>query len=151
MQVIHGRGTGQVATTEGSARPTGVVGLGFAPGMAVQELGWDEDVDEALREAIMDAVDGDLLYEATEPVDVVLLWWRERDGDIVDGLVDALTDLANTGFLWLLTPKVGRDGYVDPTDVAEGALTAGLSLTNPATVSANWQAQKLVRPKAARR
>jgi len=36
MQVIHGRGTGQVATTEGSARPTGVVGLGFAPGMAVQ-------------------------------------------------------------------------------------------------------------------
>ena len=119
--------------------------------MAVQELGWDEDVDEALREAIMDAVDGDLLYEATEAVDVVLLWWRERDGDIVDGLVDALTDLANTGFLWLLTPKVGRDGYVDPTDVAEGALTAGLSLTNPATVSANWQAQKLVRPKAGRR
>jgi len=119
--------------------------------MAVQELGWDDDVDEALREAIMDAIDGDLLYEATEAVDVVLLWWRERDGDIVDGLVDALTDLDNTGFLWLLTPKVGRDGYVDPTDVAEGALTAGLALANPASVSANWQAQKLVRPKAARR
>lgn len=117
----------------------------------MQELGWDDDVDEGLREAIMDTIDSDLVYEATEAVDVVLLWWRESDGDIVDGLVDALTDLATTGYLWLMTPKVGRDGYVDPTDVAEGALTAGLALANPASVSANWQAQKLVRPKAARR
>ena len=140
-----------MATTEGSARPTGVVALGLTPGMAVQELGWDDDVDDALRQAIMDSIDADLLYEATEAVDVVLLWWRDNDGDIVDGLVDALTDLAPSGYLWLLTPKVGRNGYVDPTDLAEAALTAGLALANPASVSPNWQAQKLVRPKGVRR
>ena len=140
-----------MATTEGSARPTGVVALGLTSGMAVQELGWDDDVDDALRQAIMDSIDADLLYEATEAVDVVLLWWRDNDGDIVDGLVDALTDLAPSGYLWLLTPKVGRNGYVDPTDLAEAALTAGLALANPASVSPNWQAQKLVRPKGVRR
>ncbi|MBP8921607.1 MAG: DUF3052 domain-containing protein [Micropruina sp.] len=125
--------------------------LGLAPGLAVQELGWDSDVDQTLRDAIMDAIDADLLYESTEAVDVVMLWWRSSDGDIVDGLVDALTDLSPSGYLWLLTPKVGRTDYVDPTDVAEGALTAGLMLANPATVSPDWQAQKLVRPKAGRR
>ena len=103
--------------------------LGIENDQVVQELGWDEDVDEALREAIMDAVDGDLLYEATEAVDVVLLWWRERDGDIVDGLVDALTDLANTGFLWLLTPKVGRDGYVEVSLREDGVWIGGNSVT----------------------
>ncbi len=139
-----------MATTEGSDTRS-VAALGLAPGLAVQELGWDSDVDQTLRDAIMDAIDADLLYESTEAVDVVMLWWRSSDGDIVDGLVDALTDLSPSGYLWLLTPKVGRTDYVDPTDVAEGALTAGLMLANPATVSPDWQAQKLVRPKAGRR
>ena len=70
---------------------------------------------------------------------------------LADGLVDALTDLTERGHIWLLTPRVGRDGYVDPTDLAEAALTAGLALANTASVSRNWQAQKLVRPKGGRR
>ena len=140
-----------MSTTDGTADALVAAALGFTKGLAVQELGWDDDVDEALREAVMDAIDGDLLYESNEAVDVVLLWWRDSDGDIVDGLVDALTDLAPNGYLWLLTPKVGRAEYVDPTDVAEGALTAGLALANPASVSAGWQAQKLVRPRGVRR
>ena len=140
-----------MATTEGAAHASDAAVLGLTNGMAVQELGWDDDVDEALREAVMDAVDGGLLYESNEAVDVVLLWWRDSDGDVADGLVDALTDLSPTGYIWLLTPKVGRTDYVDPTDLAEGALTAGLSVANPASVSANWQAQKLVRPRAGRR
>lgn len=138
-------------TSDGSTKGAGVVALGLTPGMAVQELGWGDDVDDALREQVMDAIDADLLYEANEAVDVVLLWWRDSDGDVADGLVDALTDLSPTGYIWLLTPKVGRPDYVDPTDLAEGALTAGLAVANPASVSANWQAQKLVRPRAARR
>lgn len=138
-------------TTDGTGKVTGVVALGLAPGMAVQELGWSDDVDEQLREQIMDTIDADLLYEANEAVDVVLLWWRNSDGDIADGLVDALTDLSPIGYIWLLSPKVGRDDYLDPTDLAEAALTAGLAVANPASVSANWQAQKLVRPKGTRR
>lgn len=140
-----------MSTTNGTANALGAPAMGFTRGLAVQELGWDDDADEALREAVMDAIDGDLLYESNEAVDVVLLWWRDSDGDIVDGLVDALTDLSPSGYIWLLTPKVGRPDYVDPTDLAEGALTAGLALANQASVSTNWQAQKLVRPRGSRR
>ena len=130
---------------------SGVVTMGFEQGQVVQELGWDADVDESLRDEIMDAIDADLVDDALEAVDAVLLWWREEDGDVGDALVDALRDLSTTGHIWLLTPKIGRDGYVDPADIAEGTATAGLVLANPASVSREWQAQKIVRPKAGRR
>jgi Na+(H+)/acetate symporter ActP len=119
--------------------------------MVVQELGWDEDVDDDVRVMIEDSIDGELIEEAVEAVDVVLLWWRDGDGDLVDGLVDALTDLSDTGYIWLMTPKVGRSGYVDAADLAEAAVTAGLALTNSASVSADWAATRLVRPRGSRR
>ena len=125
--------------------------LGLLPGLVVQELGWDEDVDDDVRIMIEDAINGELIEEAMEAVDLVLLWWRDEDGDLVDGLFDALTDLTDTGYIWLMTPKVGRSGYVDAADVAESALTAGLALTNSVQVSPDWTATKLVRPKGARR
>ncbi len=125
--------------------------LGLVSGLVVQELGWDADVDDALRVLIEDAVDGELIEEAMEAVDLVLLWWREGDGDLVDGLVDALTDLSDTGYIWLMTPKVGRSGYLDAADLAESAVTAGLALTSSASVSADWAANRLVRPKGSRR
>ena len=125
--------------------------MGLRPGQAVQELGWDEDADEDLRAAIQDAVNEEFVDEAMEAVDCVLLWWREEDGDLADGLVDALIDLDDRGFIWLLTPKVGRDGYVDPSELSDAALAAGLALANPASVSSSWQAHKLVRPKGTRR
>ena len=125
--------------------------LGLTPGLVVQELGWDEDVDDDLRIAIEDAIDGELVEEAMEAVDAVLLWWRDDDGDLVDGLVEALPDLTAGGMIWLMTPKVGRIGYVEPADISEAAVTAGLSLTNGAAVSSDWSANKLVRPKGSRR
>lgn len=130
---------------------TGVNKLGLTSGMVVQELGWDDDVDDDLRVMIEDAIDNELVDEAMEAVDVVLLWWRADDGDLVDGLVDALTDLTETGYIWLLTPKVGRSGFVDATELNEGAVTAGLSVTTSAGGSADWAANKLVRPKGVRR
>lgn len=137
-----------------TARPEGaspaVTRLGFKPGQIVQELGWDDDVDDDLRQAIEDTITGELVEEAMEPVDVVLLWWRDEDGDLVDGLVDAITDLSDDGYLWLLTPKVGRPGYVDATDISEGAITSGLAQTSTVPVSSGWTAQKLVPPKGAR-
>ncbi|HJY45692.1 MAG TPA: DUF3052 family protein, partial [Propionibacteriaceae bacterium] len=87
--------------------------LGLARGLVVQELGWDEDVDDDVRIMVEDAIDGELIEEAMEAVDLVLLWWRDGDGDLVDSLVDALTDLTDAGYIWLMTPKVGRSGYVD--------------------------------------
>ena len=78
-----------------------------------------------------------------------LLWWRDDDGDLVDGLVDSLTDLVGGGAIWLLTPKVGRPNAVDPADIAEAAPIAGLSQTTTAAVSKDWSATRLVAPKTA--
>ena len=139
-----------VATAGPGKESGGIVALGLEAGMAVQELGWDSDVDEAVRDAMMDAIDADLLEDPLEAVDAVALWWRADDGDVADGLMDALRDLSSKGCIWLFTPKVGRPGYVDPADIAEGTLTAGLTLANPASVSKDWQAQKVVRPKGRR-
>ncbi len=125
--------------------------FGLKPGQVVQELGWDSDVDDSVRVMVEDGIDGELIEEAVEAVDLVLMWWRDGDGDLVDGLVDALTDLTSVGYIWLMTPKVGRPDYVDAADLAEAAVTAGLSLTTSVSVSADWAAAKLVRPKASRK
>jgi hypothetical protein len=124
--------------------------LGLKNGMVVQELGWDEDVDDSLRVQIEDTIDADMVDgDYGNVVDTVLLWWRDNDGDLVDALVDSLTDLADGGAIWLLTPKVGRPGAVDPADVAEAAPIAGLSTTTTAPVSREWSATRLVAPKSA--
>ena len=139
-----------MSSTVGDSAPVTGTGdrLGLKPGMVVQELGWDEDVDDELRVQIEDTVDGDLVDgDYGNVVDAVLLWWRADDGDLVDGLVDALTDLVGGGSIWLLTPKVGRPGTVDPSDVTEAAPIAGLSQTTTASVSKDWQATRLVAPK----
>ena len=123
--------------------------LGVEPGMMVQEVGWDSDVDNEVREAIEDRSGEDLLDEdAQEVVDIVLLWWREGDGDLVDALVDAIGPLADNGVIWVLTPKTGRRGHVEPSEIAEAAPTAGLSQTSNATVSDGWAGSRLVAPKA---
>ncbi len=118
--------------------------LGFAPDTVIQELGWDEDADEDLRSAIAETtghalVDG----ESEEVVDGVILWFRSDDGDLVDALFDALQDLAEGGSIWLLTPKVGRPGYVEGADIGEAAPVAGLSTTTTSSASADWSATKL--------
>ncbi len=125
--------------------------LGIRPGMVVQELGYDEDVDEKLRAAIVERCGGELVDEdADDVVDVVLLWWREGDGDLVDALVDAIGPLADNGVVWLLTPKAGRPGHVEPSDISEAAPTAGLAQTSSISAARDWAGARLVAPKAAR-
>lgn len=118
--------------------------LGFAPDTVIQELGWDEDVDDELRQAI-EAHSGNKLVEGdvADVVDGVILWWRDGDGDLVDALVDSLQDLADGGSVWLLTPKVGRPGYVSGADIVEAAPIAGLSTTTTSSASPEWSATRL--------
>ena len=93
----------------------------------MQELGYDEDVDDDFRLAIEDLVGSELEEEDFDGVaDAVVLWWREGDGDLIDDLVDALTNLADRGFVVLLSPKAGRENHVDASDIEEAAVTAGL-------------------------
>ena len=116
--------------------------------MVIQELGWDNDTDDELRVAIEDCIDADMVDgDYGNVVDVVLLWWRNDDGDLVDGLVDSLTDLVGGGEIWLLTPKIGRPQSVDAADISEAAPIAGLAQTTTATVSKDWAATRLVAPK----
>jgi hypothetical protein len=118
--------------------------------MVIQELGWDNDTDDELRVAVEDTIDADMVDgDYGNVVDGVLLWFRDQDGDLVDSLVDALADLVGGGAIWLLTPRVGRPGAVDAADVSEAAPVAGLAQTTTATVSKDWQASRLVRPKTA--
>ena len=66
--------------------------LGIQRDQVVQEWGWDEDTDDDIRADVEEACGSELLDEDTdEVVDVVLLWWRDGDGDLVDTLMDAIT------------------------------------------------------------
>ncbi|MBV5244460.1 MULTISPECIES: DUF3052 domain-containing protein [Mycolicibacterium] len=122
--------------------------LGIQKDQVVQELGWDEDTDDDIRADIEDESGGDLLDEgADEVVDVVLLWWRDGDGDLVDTLMDAITPLAEDGVIWVVTPKTGKPGHVQPAEIAESAPTAGLMQTSSANLG-DWIASRLVQPKA---
>ena len=125
--------------------------LGFDLGMTIQEIGYDSDVDEALRAGIEDVIGGDLVDEDYDDVvDVVIMWWRDEDGDLVDGLVDAIGPLTDHGVVWLLTPKPGRDGQIEAEDIADAAPTAGLQQTSTVSAGPNWQGTRLVAPRAKR-
>ncbi|MEQ4725448.1 MULTISPECIES: DUF3052 domain-containing protein [unclassified Nonomuraea] len=125
--------------------------LGLKPGQVVQEIGWDEDVDDELRDSIEDLTGNELLDEESDDVvDVVLLWWRDGDGDLFDALSDAMRALAEGGQIWLLTPKAGREGHVEPSDIGEDAATAGLSQTSSISAAPDWSGTRLVTPKGKR-
>jgi hypothetical protein len=124
--------------------------FGIEPGMVVMEMGYDDDVDEDLRDALIDRC-GELVDEDTdEVVDAVLLWFRDGDGDLVELLVDARGPLADNGVVWVLTPKAGRTGHVEPSEVSESAQTAGLQQTSAVNAGKDWSGARLVAPRAAR-
>jgi hypothetical protein len=125
--------------------------FGIEPGMVVMEMGYDEDVDQDIREAIAERC-GELVDEDTdEVVDAVMLWFRDGDGDLFEVLTDALGPLADSGVVWLLTPKAGRDGHVEPSEISESAPTAGLQQTSTVNAGKDWSAARLVTPRGARK
>ena len=126
--------------------------LGIASGAVVWEIGADGDSDGELRQTLVAAEGVELVDEDYDDVvDVVLIWWREDDGDLVDALVDAIGPLADHGVVWLLTPKPGRDGHVEAEDISDAAPTAGLQQTSTVSAGRDWQGTRLVAPRAGRR
>jgi hypothetical protein len=126
--------------------------LGIAAGQVVQEIGYDDDCDEDLRSGVVAVAGSELVdVDYDDVVDVVLLWWRDEDGDLVDALVDAIAILADQGVVWLLTPKPGRDGHVESAEISDAAPTAGLQSTSTISASREWQGTRLVAPRAVRR
>ena len=126
--------------------------MGFAPGELILEMGYDSDCDEGVRNEITTTIGSNFIKgSATEVVDAVILWWRDGDGDLVDELMDALTFLSETGPIWILYPKVGRSGHVEPSDIQDAAPIAGLSQTSTLIVASDWMATRLVARKAGKR
>lgn len=140
-------------TTAGSAegQRSAADRLGVTAGMAVSEIGRDDDSDSEIVDAIVERTGVEPIGEDSDDVvDMVLLWFREDDGDLVDALMDARVRLADSGCIWVLTPKAGRDAHVEPSDILDAAPTAGLTQTSTVSVSKDWTGVKLVVPKGQR-
>lgn len=136
--------TGESAEQGEDLARSAVAKLGFEHEQIVQEYGWDDDVDEALRAAIEAVVGEELEDEGyTGVVDAVIMWWRDEDGDLTDALVDTLGTLAEGSSIVLLTPRPGQDGEVDPSEVDEAATTAGLHTSGNVMCSEDWVATRL--------
>ena len=70
---------------------------------------------------------------------LVLGWWQATEYE------------PDAGFVVLLTPKSGRPGYVQASEIEESASTAGLVTGSPVNVSKEWAATRLMPPKGSRR
>jgi hypothetical protein len=65
----------------------------------------DEDVDEAVRDAVEERCGDELLDEdADDVIDLVVLWWRERRR-LGRSLINAIGPLADNGVIWVPTPR----------------------------------------------
>lgn len=126
--------------------------MGFAAGELILEVGYGPDCDDVLRSEISKITGTELIEgQTTDVVDAVLLWWRDGDGDLVDELMDALTYLSETGPIWVLTPKLGREGHVESSDIQDAAPIAGLSQTSTIALAKDWAGTRLVARKAGKR
>lgn len=124
--------------------------LGIEDSAVVMEFGWDEDSDSRIPEAIEEYIGESLLDDDTDEIcDVVLMWWREDDGDLVDGLVDAGRCLGGNGCVWLLSPAVGHAGALGAGVVSESAQLAGMVQTRSGRLG-EWQAARLLQRGASR-
>ena len=116
--------------------------FGFDSGLIIQEFGYDDDVDAALREAVEAETGTELVDEDYEDVaDSAIVWWRSDDGDeddLTDLLVDAQANLDSDGLIWVLTPKARTVGAVDASEVEEAARTAGMHATSAAAMGDHW-------------
>lgn len=145
IKYFHLEGTDiTVALTTGTASASA---FGFEPGNIVQEFGWGDDVDDALRSSVEDVIGSELVDEDYDDVtDGVITWWRADDGDttdLTDLLVDVQAVLEDGGKIWLFSPKGGRSGHVAHHEIQEAASTAGLNATNTFSVAESWTATQL--------
>lgn len=131
------------------------VSLGFASDAIVQEFCVDDDVDQAVREAIEGETGHPLVdVDYADVVDGAIVWWRADDAeeeDLADVLVDAMSNLDDGGLIWVLIPKPGRPNCVRVGDVEEAAEIAGLHATTSTALGDNWAGVRLTaRPRSRR-
>lgn len=111
----------------------------------IQEFGFDDDVDQDLRVGIEAVTEEPIVFEDYGAVtDGALVWFREGDEDLADLLMDAQALLDDGASMWVLTPKKGINGHVEPRVVGESASLAGLHATSTFVVGESWSCTQLV-------
>jgi hypothetical protein len=111
------RSDAAVATQEDaiSVDETMIARFGLDKGNIIQEFGYDEDVDQDLRAGIETATGEPIVFEDYGDVtDGALVWFRDGDEDLADLLMDAQSLLDDGASMWVLTPKKGIAGHVEP-------------------------------------
>lgn len=122
--------------------------LGFAQGSVVQEFGYDDDVDNVVREAVEEATGQELVDEDYPDVaDGAIAWWRDDDGD-ADDLADLLLDVkanldSDDSLCWVLVPAPRSAGHVTTDVIEEAAETAGLLATTSVAIGDSWLGVRL--------
>ena len=120
----------------------------MASGSVIQEFGYDDDVDGAVREQIGEETGQELGDEDyRDIVDGAVVWWRDDDGD-VDDLADLFLDMkanleSDMSPCWVLVPGTRSPGYVTADVIKDAAETAGLMATTSVAVGAAWMGVKL--------
>ncbi|MBQ9680835.1 MAG: DUF3052 domain-containing protein [Aeriscardovia sp.] len=130
-----------------STTPTQAAGLGFKKDDIIQEWLWDEDVDESVRDAISSITGQDLVDEDYDgAVDGALIWWRDGDDEdaLTDDVVDAEAPLDPDSPFWIIAPKPGRVGAASPSVIQNAAKNAGMNPAKPMSLSADWNAIRLL-------
>lgn len=125
------------------------VSLGFTPGQVVQEFYVDDDVDEALRQQIVDDTGNEIVdLDYGNIVDGVIIWWRADDAeeeDLADVLMDGISNFDDDGgTIWVLTPVAGSAGEVPLGDVEEAAGHCGLQSTSSQKAGDDWLGIRLI-------
>jgi Protein of unknown function (DUF3052) len=127
---------------EGWANSAAMQGLRL--GQAILEVGYRDDIDHELRKGIAAVglfIGGEYRPQGVNIPDIVLLWFRDQDGDLEYALNDAIYRLERGGEIWLMTPKAGRDGYVEPEEInsaAEVTEPAGLFQAESISAGKDW-------------
>ncbi|MEU9255436.1 DUF3052 family protein [Streptomyces sp. NPDC048270] len=103
-----------------------------------------------MTRAIEELTGTDLVNEEYDDVvDAVVVWFRDDDGDLADMPVDSTTLVEDGALIWLFTPKPGREGYVEPCDMQEAAVTAGLQQVGSVGAGTGWNGLGLATPSQA--
>ena len=118
--------------------------LGIESGDIVLEAGWDSDVDRLLSSNIAELSGRPTVDEDHDGVaEVVVLWFREGD-DLLEVALAVLAPVFDHAF-WLFTPRVGREGWVDPADIFDAAAVAELTVELHTLTLPEWSGTRLYR------
>jgi hypothetical protein len=107
--------------------------LGIKPGCAVAFDQAPLAVDSALRARVLERV-GRAEATDAEPVDVVLVG-ADASTDVESVLKRWRARIDQAGGIWLLTPKRGRAGYIDQTELILVGPAAGVVDNKTCSVS----------------